>query len=177
MKIGLVRHHKVTLPYPSKPLLSKTDVVRWFDEYESATLESKTVDLCHIDWNCCYSSVSPRAVTTAREIFDGEIIALHELKELNILHLLPGRIKLPFLMWALVIRIQSMLFSKDVSAFRERIRNVVNEIIARNEGNVLIVSHWFVMKIIQAELQKNGLTGPVFKSPEHGKIYVFEREP
>ncbi len=175
MKIGLIRHFKVNQPFPKKMWLNKSEVIQWFEEYESAKMESKEVDLCGIDWKKCYSSSLNRAVNTARQIHDGEIIVAEELKELDILHLLPDRIKLPFTIWGLLVRIKSFASNKNTNEFRNNISTFTDELLLKNNSNILVVSHWFVMKLLQKELIKRGAKGELFKSPDYGKVYVFER--
>lgn len=176
MKIGLVRHFKVNHPFPEKILLSKKEVIKWFEDYDNTeNLQYMPVDLASKDWKRCYSSTLARTFNTAQHIYEGEIVQVPELKELNILHLLSNRIKLPFLLWGLIVRIKSFSSNKDIHAFEGGITAFVDKLIANNESETLIVSHWFVMRILRKELIKRGFTGSKFKSGEYGKLYVFER--
>jgi hypothetical protein len=175
MKIGLIRHFKVKHAFPKKRLLSKAEVMQWFEGYDTADVEVKDVDLCNAEWKRCYSSPMSRAMITGRHVFKEEIIAVPELKELSILHTLPDRIKLPFLLWGILVRIRSFSSREELKAFRSDIRDFVDELLAKNEGEVLIVSHWFVMKVLKSELTKRGFSGKDFRSNEHGTIYVYER--
>lgn len=175
MKIGLVRHFKVNHPFPRKRLLSKSEVIQWFAEYDyTAKLEYKTVDICVTNWQRCYSSPLIRAVKTANHIYKGEIVEIAELKELDILHRLSDSIKLPFIVWGLIVRVKSFSSNTDTEKFKIRIVNLIDRVIADNKSDVLIVSHWFVMRVIQKELIKRGLTGDNFKSNEYGTLYVYE---
>jgi hypothetical protein len=175
LKIGLVRHFKVNHPFPEKSLLAKSDVVKWFDGYDNtADIEYKPVDLSGINWHCCYSSPMVRAVNTARHIYSGPITEVTELKELDILHRLSGRLKLPFLMWGLVVRMISFTSNNDTDRFKKEIIVFVDKVIANNEKDILIVSHWFVMRVIRQELIKRGFAGGNFKTHEYGALYVFE---
>jgi hypothetical protein len=174
MKIGLVRHFKVQHPFPSKALLSKSDVIDWFVYYDATeNVQFKNVDLHDIEWTRCYSSPMARALQTARHIYQGKIVQAPELAELAILHRLPGRIKLPFLVWGLLVRIKSFSSNKDTQNFKQAIADFVDSVIAKNEGDVLIVSHWFVMREIRQVLIKRGFTGDDFRSNEYGVLYVF----
>src|SRR6187549_86649 len=157
MRIGLIRHFKVNHPFPVKRWLSKAEVIKWFEEYDNTlNIEYKKVDLGNINWIRCYSSNMVRAVNTANHIYDGEITEIAELSELNILHRLSDRIKLPFLVWGIVVRIKSFSLNEDVNEFKKRIIAFIEKTIANNEGDILIVSHWFVMRVIQKELVKRG---------------------
>ena len=57
----------------------------------------------------------------------------------------------------------------------ERISACNDKVIENKEGDILIVSHWFVMRIIRQELIKRGFVGGNFKSNEYGALYVFKR--
>ncbi|WP_028979352.1 histidine phosphatase family protein [Sporocytophaga myxococcoides] len=176
MRIGLVRHFKVNQPFPNKFLLSKGEVIKWFAEYDNTkNIEYKNVDLSQINWQHCYSSPMIRAVGTANHIYNGPISEITELKELDILHLLSDKLKLPFIIWAIIVRIKSFSSNKDTNEFKSRIVDFLDNVIANNESNVLIVSHWFVMRVIRKELIKRGLSGDNFKSKEYGTLYVYER--
>jgi hypothetical protein len=177
MRIGLVRHFKVNHPFPERRCLTKSDVLKWFTDYDSTlNLEYKKVDLSDIHWKHCYSSPMLRAVNTANHIFDGQITEIAELKELDILHRLSDKWKLPFLVWGLIVRVKSFSSNKDTDKFKNEIIAFVDKLIATNESDVLIVSHWFVMRVIKKELIKRGFTGRNFKSNEYGTLYVFETQ-
>jgi hypothetical protein len=175
MKIGLVRHFKVNHPFPEKSLLSKSEVIAWFEKYDNdGNIEFKKVDLGNINWERCYSSSMVRAVHTSKYIYNGEIIEVTGLKELDILHRLSGRVKLPFLLWAIIVRLKSFSSNKDTNEFKNKIVAFVDEIMANNESNILIVSHWFVMRILRKELMKRGMTGDDFKPNDYGMLYIYE---
>jgi len=175
MRIGLVRHFKVNHPYPEKRILTKSDVINWFADYDSTeNLQYKTVDLNGIDWERCYSSTLIRTINTAKHIYSGEIISVPQLQELSILNSLSNKIKLPFLIWGLIVRIKSFSSNKDVEAFEKGIIAFVDKLIADNKTNTLIVSHWFVMRVLRKELIKRGFVGDKFKSNEYGTLYVYQ---
>lgn len=153
MKIGLVRHFKVNQPLPKKKLLSKPEVIEWFVGYDNnLDIEYKKVNLSGIDWKRCFSSPMIRTLHTANHIYHGQIEEIAELKELSILHRLPGSIKLPFLIWAIIVRIQSFSSNKDTDKFRDGIISFIDKIIVNEEDDILIISHWFVMRVIRQEL-------------------------
>lgn len=176
MKIGLVRHFKVNHPFPDKIFLSKSEVIKWFSEYDKTeNLQHKNVELYDIDWQRCYSSTMIRAVNTASHIYRGEILKVNELQELDILHQLTDRIKLPFILWGLIIRLKSLASNNDTNKFRNEIISFVDKITSNEKNDTLIVSHWFVMRVIRLELIKRGFLGVNFKSNEYGTLYVFEK--
>lgn len=176
MKIGLVRHFHVQKPLPEKKLLSRDDVIQWFAEYDhTETLDYKHVDLAGIPWQHCYASPMHRAVSTAQHIYTGPISKITALQELNILHQLPGRIRLPFLFWSTLVHVKSFFSNPDTDAFRNNIRAFLDTIMARPDSNILIISHWFVMRVMQQELIKRKFTGNRSKSIDNGTLYLFER--
>jgi broad specificity phosphatase PhoE len=175
MKIGLVRHFKVKLEYPKKYLVSFEEVIMWFNDYDLADIEYQKVSLYGITWKRCFSSSTARAINTAKAIFEGEIAQTDNLKELEILSLMRSRLKLPFLVWAIVVRLKSFLSSKPMNEFKHRINMALDSILTENNEDTLIVSHVFVMIFLKKELQKRGFRGETFRSAENGKVYVFEK--
>ena len=176
MKIGLVRHFKVNHPFPEKTFVTKSDVKQWFADYDSALeIEYKNVDLAGIQWKRCYSSTMIRAIKTAGHIYKGEIVEMAELKELDILHRLPDGLKLPFMVWGAMVRLLSFTSNKDTHDFKNRIISFIDNVLSNHEDDILIVSHWFVLRVIRKELMKRGLTGADFKSDDYGTLYVYER--
>ena len=175
MKIGLVRHFKVNHPFPDKIFLSKSEVIKWFAEYDKTeNIQYKNVDLYGIDWKQCYSSTMIRSINTANHIYSGEIVKISELQELDIIHRLSDRIKLPFILWGLIVRIKSFSSNNDTDKFKNQIITFVDKILATNKDDILIVSHWFVMRVIRQELIKRGFVGDNFKSNEYGTLYVYK---
>jgi broad specificity phosphatase PhoE len=175
MKIGLVRHFKVHHPFPSRFLLSAKDIVQWFDEYELAAVERGQTDLQDIRWDICFSSPLPRALHTANAIVAGDVIPADELKELDVLPLLNQGIRLPFLVWAMVIKARSSSVHPVTDQFRSRISAFADRIVSGEHEHVLVVSHGFVMMFLQQELEKRGFSGQRFRSPRNGKLYVFAK--
>jgi hypothetical protein len=117
-----------------------------------------------------------RAINTANHIYRGEIVIINELQELDIVHRLPDRIKLPFILWGLIVRIKSFSSNNDTDKFKTGIIDFVDKMLANDKGDVLVVSHWFVMRVIRHELIKRGFVGDNFKSNEYGTLYVYECE-
>jgi broad specificity phosphatase PhoE len=174
VRLGLIRHFKVHHSFPSKLLLNRQDVIAWFEAYDSSLhLETRDVHLENIAWQQCYTSTMPRARQTARSIFKGEIIETDGLRELDILHTLPGGIRLPFLVWGAIVRIKSLRKSKDTAQFNQRISRFLDQILSSGKQDVLIVSHWFVMRTLRKELLKRGLRGQRFRYNEYATLYIF----
>jgi hypothetical protein len=59
--------------------------------------------------------------------------------------------------------------------FVSKLEVVKKQLTANNESDVLIVSHWFVMRVMRQELIKNGFVGDDIKSDEYGVLCVYEK--
>lgn len=175
MKIGLVRHFKVKHKAPEKILLTASEVIEWFSGYDLADVEHQAVDLKNVNWERCFSSPLPRAMTTAKSIFDGEIEIVNELKELAVSPLLNSNLNLPFIVWAILIRIKSSSENDTLKRFRNTIKTFVDELLLQEEKQTLVVSHGFVMIYLQKELKSRGFNGKSFGSPANAKVYIFEK--
>lgn len=179
MKVGLVRHFKVQLEYPDKPFVTPDEVTAWFDQYDLAGVDEVEVDLGGVAWKRCYASDLPRAVKTAQRIYPGEVIIREELREIPVFPLIKRQVKLPFLAWAVLVRLAWLVRHKsqqeNMAAVKERINAVLDEILSRSDEDVLIVSHAALMIFLRKELLRRGFTGPSFRTAENGKLYLFER--
>ncbi|SET37404.1 Broad specificity phosphatase PhoE [Natronincola peptidivorans] len=174
MKIGLMRHFKVDKPLPEKRMITPTEVNLWYQEYETAAIVDGKVDLGNIEWKNCFSSDLSRAVSTAKKIYNGNIIVMEELRELQPDLFVKRNIKLPFVLWLIIIRVRLFIFYRLTEDFRRKLSVALDKILESQE-DVLIVSHGFVMIFMRRELIKRGFKGPSFKSPVNGKLYIFEK--
>lgn len=175
IRVGLIRHFKVDHSTPWGVWYSWFELMKWFERYDSTeSLEYNLVDLKGVRWEKCYCSPMARAVNTAGYIYNGEIVKKSSLRELNILPCLPRKVSLPFFLWGLMIRVRSSLAGGEVAIFRCAIKSFVDEVFSAAESNVLIVSHWFVMRTIREELIRRGLKGSDLKSNEYGVLHVYE---
>jgi len=177
MKIGIVRHFEVSQAYPSQ-WVGKEEVLRWFADYDRADIVVKEVDLGRTAWDICYSSDTIRAIRTAREIYKGDIVETSRLREIP-LPPFSGNLKLPFLWWAVVVRLQQLTTPtgrEQMEHARRRIRSLLDQVTGEEQHRgVLFVSHGSLMKEMRNELRKRGYRGPRFSFPENGKLYVFEK--
>lgn len=180
MKVGLVRHFEVAQqPSSNFKLMTPNHFKQWLQEYEISDIKDCMTEASGIVWKKCYSSDLPRAVKTAQKLYDGEIIELKALRELPIFPPTNINIKLPVVLWLFLGRIAWMLSHKSQVEskliFSERVRSILEEIILKNDQDILIVSHGFLMLFLRKELLKQGFRGPNFKRAVNGKIYVFEK--
>lgn len=143
-------------------------------------IEDGTIDLGGIEWTKCYTSDVHRAVKTAEQIFSGEIIKMRELREISMYPLFKKNMKLPFLLWAFLVRTAWLINhqSQQETKFdvEQRIHSVLDQIIQNQNDNILIVSHGAFMMMMSKELLRRGFKGKKITRPENGKLYIFEKE-
>lgn len=178
MRVGLIRHFRVDKAYPEERLVTAADVGQWLTEYDTAEVKVGEVDLGGIDWKRCYASDLPRAVATAKTVFHGQIHLRKELREIPAHVYGQSRLKLPFLLWAILGRAGWFFNTKAHEganqAVRQRVSAVLDEIL-QSEEDVLIVSHAALMRNLQLELRRRGFRGPRFGMAKNGRLYLFER--
>ncbi|WP_201716495.1 histidine phosphatase family protein [Rossellomorea arthrocnemi] len=175
MKIGLIRHFKVKRGYPASFVTSE-ELMKWVEEYDASGVEENKVDLKDIDWKSCYSSDLSRAQITAQAIYNGDISFLEELREIRLSPLFRYKKKLPLFVHLSIIRIAWWFNHRSQPESRreieERISLVVDKVIQEGK-DVLIVGHGGIMMFMRKELRKRGFTGPSFRRPSNGKVYVY----
>jgi broad specificity phosphatase PhoE len=178
MKIGLVRHYKVKRGYPNS-IVSSEELMQWVEEYEASDVEENEIELSGIEWKACYSSNMRRAQVTAQRVFDGDIIFLDELREIPLAPLFPSRMRLPLFIHLLAIRLAWWFNHPSQSGSKrevlEKIERIVDRVISEDQ-DVLIVGHGGVMMFMRKELIRRGFSGPAFRRPHNGVVYIFEKE-
>ncbi len=176
MKIGLMRHFKVTRGYPATFVTSE-ELMNWVEEYDASGVEENEVNLQNIDWNSCYSSDLSRARTTAETVYDGDIIFLEELREIRLSPLFRSKRRLPFFLHLMMIRLAWWFNHRSQPESKREIVERINEVVDRiiqEERDVLIVGHGGIMIMMKKVLRKQGFTGPSFSKPTNGKVYVYQ---
>ena len=177
MKVGLVRHFKVKQAYPTGRI-SAREVEHWCRRYDESDIEEGQTDLGGIAWSRCYSSDMPRAIRTAERIYGTDIHKMPELREIPA-PTFTTKWKLPLLGWALLIRMSWLFHAPtrhNIKDAKARINKALDEALARNDDNVLIVSHGALMKYLRKELRVRGFRGPNFGLAMNGKLYAFEKQ-
>jgi len=182
MKIGLVRHYPVKKGMPEKKLVTPEELAAWFADYDQSDVKVGEPELGGIARTRCFTSDMPRAVKTAEVFYRGEIIPIKELREIPYpdFAAITTR-KLPFLLWAMVVRLawhfNHKAYAENKAAARRRIGAALDRILSRlgEDENVLLVTHAALMMEMRRELLRRGFTGPSFGTPQNGKLYVFER--
>lgn len=175
MKVGLVRHFKVKKQLPKKILVSSKELKQWFKEYDIAEIEENEVNLSDVIWEKCFTSDLPRAIETANKIYSGDITQIKELREVQLNLPLKKDIKLPFLLWAILIKLGFLTPAEYIKNVRKQIESLLDEKLLTHNQDILIVSHGALMIYLRKELLKRGFRGPKFKTPENGQLYIFEK--
>ncbi len=178
MRIGLLRHFKVNCPH--KKLMTSKEFRKWSERYETSKVIKKHVEMYGIDWDICYVSDLPRAITTAKEVYSGNLIIDKLLREVdNAPFIHSEKICLPFEIWHVCGRLAWFFKSKSqpetVVGTRKRINAFLDRIDWSKE-NVLIVFHGFMLFNFQRELRKRGFSGERVKIVKNGVLYQYIRE-
>ncbi|WP_346355366.1 histidine phosphatase family protein [Azotosporobacter soli] len=175
MKLGLVRHFKVECAHDV--WLSATEFRRWAAAYDLAPIRANERQVDPAEWDRCYCSDLPRAVETARILYDGPTTPLALLREVRIAPVCESALPLPFLFWMTAGRIAWWANFASQPESRAQTRRRVTRFLSElpSSGNLLIVSHGFLMAEMQRQLLADGFSGDSFTRAENGKLYRFER--
>lgn len=176
MKIGLLRHFKVNLKYPRHILVTYDEVFNWYEKYGTADVLIKDVDMCGVEWQKCFASPLKRASVTSKTVYKGEITVVDELKELDVLPVLKGTRRKPFLLWGLMLKIRSTQSNYITQEFEAKVSAFLEGILKNNNCDILIVCHGFVMTYMQKLLMEKGFKGKNFFIPNYNKIYIYEKK-
>lgn len=176
MKIGLVRHFKVDCPH--KTMMTSGEFREWSEKYERAGLIKNEVNMYGIDWDICYSSDIKRAVTTAKEVYSGNIYLDRLLREVdNAPFIHTERIRLPFPIWHFCGRLAWFFRSKsqpeNIRGTRRRVRHFLKRI-DWDKDNILIVSHGFLIFNFVFELFRLGFVGKEVHRVKNGILYIYD---
>jgi broad specificity phosphatase PhoE len=177
MKIGLLRHFKVTLGYPSK-LVTSRELLIWQQDYNESQIEEVDIDHQGQKWTKCFSSDLERAKITATRAFEGNIIFSEDLREMSLYPVIHTEMRLPLWLHVTLIRLAWLMghtsqkeSKKEVIA---RINRVLDQALLQGE-DILIVGHGGIMMFMRKELLKRGFSGPKFSRPDNAKVYIFEK--
>jgi len=177
MRIGLLRHFKVHCP--NKRMMTSSEFREWTEKYEVSKVIKNKVEMHGIQWDICYASDLPRAVTTANEVYKGNIkidSLLREVDNAPFIH--TKRIKLPFEVWHICGRIAWFFKAKSqpesIVGTKKRINEFLDKIDWSKE-NILIVFHGFMIYNFHKELRRRGFKGERIRAVKNGVLYVFEK--
>lgn len=180
MKLGLVRHFKVKR-------VELDEYVDWetYTEhmllYDSLDVEENPVDLRGIDWNKCYASDLPRALTTAETIYQGKIKTSSLIREVP-MHLVKGVTgKNHPMEWSLYALVNWMNGTSTMPESIDESRVRVNKFLdiledeCQEDDNVLVVCHGLIMMVLEEQLKKRGFKGDDLVFAGNGELYLYER--
>lgn len=178
MRIGLLRHFKVNCPH--KKMMTSKEFREWSHKYEVSKVTKKKVEMYGVQWDICYVSDMPRAITTAKEVYSGKLKIDRLLREVdNAPFIHTERLRLPFEIWHVCGRLAWFFKSKSqpetIKGTKERIAKFLDRIDWSKE-NILIVFHGFMIYNFQKELRKRGFEGEKLKIVKNGVLYQYVRE-
>ncbi len=177
MRIGLARHFPVSVPWPSGWRTS-AELQAWREQYDVAEVVPFPVADETSNWSLCYSSNLPRAETTARALFRGEITSLAMLREGTFGPFPTGGLRLPVWLWRGVIRLAWLGGHRSQKHLRDdffnRVRSVA-DLIESHREDLLLVSHAGMMLYLHKELMRRGFRGPRIGIAQHARVYELTR--
>lgn len=178
MKIGLVRHFKVHCPH--KKWMTSEEFREWSERYERSRVIKKPVEMYGTSWDICYCSDLPRAITTAKEVYSGNLHLDKLLREVdNAPFIHTERLRLPFEVWHVCGRLAWLFKSKSqpesIKDTQKRINQFLDKIDWEKE-NILIVFHSFLLYNFQRELRKRGFHGDKVYHVKNGFLYEYVRD-
>lgn len=175
MKLGLVRHYKVITN--GKYFLTSKEFEQVMFNYDVAPVRENGLRLNSNEWDICYCSTLPRAITTAKSIYNKEIIKTDLLVEVPIRSFAKINFPLPNFLWHFGSRIAWFFNSAtQLEGYRDtqqRINDFIYLIENSDHQNILIVSHGFFMKVLVKQLKKKGFSGFIDFAPKNGKLYTL----
>lgn len=177
MKLGLVRHFKVITN--EKIFLSSSEFAEAMQKYNNASVRSNGLIIESTDWDICFSSTLPRAVSTAEAIFEGNIVKSDLLVEVPISPFTKRNFKLPSFIWHIGSRIAWYKSHKSqqesIHGTKERIKKFYEIIKNSDYERILIVSHGYFLRMFYEEMKKKGFKGEVDVNIINGKLYTIEK--
>jgi broad specificity phosphatase PhoE len=176
LRIGLIRHFPVKRGMP-QGWMTAAHLQTWRTEYDASETIAGPIDAGTHAWERCLSSDLPRAYTTAKAVYSGEITQTPLLREVEVTRFETGNLQLPVWAWSWVLRLAWITSHPSVRPARDdfmrRVR-AVGDLLENGGADTLVVSHAGMMAYLRADLLKRGFSGPRFKLAEHARLYVFE---
>lgn len=177
MKIGLIRHFKVDLK--KNRFMSAEEYNKYISNYDISEVIPNEI-VVDKEWDKCYCSSLSRAVTTAKTVYDGELIITDKLVEIPSAAWRNIRFRIPYNVWTLLNRLAWIRNHVSQPEGRKttlkRVNEILNTILKEKDKNILIVSHAGTLYEVQKILIKKGFRGNYFLKPRNGKLYVFENK-
>lgn len=178
MRIGLVRHFKVDLY--RKVFMTSKEYNEHMRNYDLSPVIANEL-VVDEKWDKCYCSSMPRAMTTAKTIYHGEIVITDKLVEIPASAWFNLNFKLPYYLWAVFARFAWTLNHISQTEGRrktiKRLNEILNTILKENAGNsnILIVSHAGALYEIKKILTRKGFKGQGFLQAQNGRLYIYDK--
>lgn len=175
MKIGLIRHFKVNLK--KNNFMTSKQYNEYVSGYDKAEVIANEI-VVDEQWDKCYCSSLPRAVTTAKTVYKGETIITDKLIEIPSIAVVNTRLPIPYHIWAILNRFAWIRNHISQPEGRrgtlKRVNEVLEAILKERDKNILIVSHAGTLFEIEKILINKGFKGNYFLKAKNGKLYVFQ---
>lgn len=176
MKLGLVRHFKVITN--EETFLSSAEFEQAMQNYDVAPVMKNGLKINSSDWDICYCSTLPRAVTTAETIYIDAIIKSDLLVEVPIKPFTKWNIKLPITIWHIAARICWYYNHRSQPEGKKETQKRIQKFyeIISNGGyeKILIVAHGYFLQNFYQEMKKKGYVGEVEVNIKNAKLYTIE---
>lgn len=175
MRIGLIRHFPVDC---AQTLLMNSDEFQeWVKRYDVSPIKIREATIVPGIWDNCFCSDLPRAIETARYIYNGEIIQTELLREVPIAPVIRTKVKLPHLFWLIAARAAWLAAHPSQPEIMSQTKCRVRQCIADLPANesTLLITHGFLMRYIQQELFDRGYLGKRIVRAVHGELYIYEK--
>lgn len=173
MKIILVRHFKVGFRW--KRFCSSGEYETGCEGYNTSAVIQSEVIISPL--TKVITSTMVRAIETSRYLFGKDPDLMDDsLCEVPIKPFMKTNIPIPKVIWDVIGRLQWRFgIGNQPETFAQsktRVRNFTDKIISMDE-DVVIVAHGWVIKLMIAELRRNGFKGPRPLLIRNGKPYEF----
>lgn len=175
MRIGLIRHFEVLHPLP-KEWVSAGQLEAWQQNYDQAEIRKAAFHTADVDWKQCLSSDLPRARSTARAVFAGDIQETELLRELTFSAFKTGNLRLPVSVWKVLVRLAWMTGHASQRTSRDEFLSRVqkmSDLLCTFREDTLVVAHAGMMLYLSRELCRRGFVGPRLRIADHAVTYVY----
>lgn len=178
MRVGLVRHFKVICK-PASSWMTSDEFDQWVADYNCSEIVPERVFERDNYWQICLTSDLYRAVRTAELLYQGDVIACSQLREISMCSFMRANWKLPHIIWIMMARLAWLFSHKSQEEGRVdtalRAKQMIDLIESYGADNTLIVSHGAFMKALSKQLKGRGYCGKGFLKPENGRLYTYEK--
>lgn len=176
MRVGLLRHFRVTEPYP-RGWVRAGQLKAWMDRYDRAPIVPGEFDLGGVPWKACLCSPQPRARQTAEIVFRGVPEVSDLFAEARFCISPIGGVRLPVIAWRLLLQLAWKAGHRSQRIHRDDLRRRVDAAADRLESqpvDTLVVSHAGLMLHLAAELRRRGFHGPRLGFADHARAYLYQ---